>query len=247
MQRDVKIGIAIGVLLVALIAIFWWMKSTNEATLPPQRPAVSSDMELPGPVEPVAPVGGTALPSVTEPSGPEVSISGPAVDGSSSAPAGPTRPVTSTGTVSVPDATGAPLVPVPVEPVRPPAPAQKTHTVAAGDTLSGLSEKYYGSERYWQKIYEANNSKLASPDALKVGMTLTIPEIEGTTAPISSGASAAKERTHTVAAKETLSGISKKYYGSEGKWRLIYNANREKIPSPDHLQVGTVLVIPPAE
>ena len=35
--------------------------------------------------------------------------------------------------------------------------------------------------------------------------------------------------THTIINGDTLSGISKQYYGTESKWRKIYNANKEVI------------------
>lgn len=36
----------------------------------------------------------------------------------------------------------------------------KMHKVAAGDTLPGLAEKYYGDRSKWIKIYEANKDKI---------------------------------------------------------------------------------------
>jgi nucleoid-associated protein YgaU len=52
---------------------------------------------------------------------------------------------------------------------------QLEHVVASGDTLSGLAERYLGSAGRYQEIFEINRDRLASPDALKLGMTLTIP------------------------------------------------------------------------
>ncbi len=48
---------------------------------------------------------------------------------------------------------------------------------------------------------------------------------------------------HTVREGETLSSISKKYYGSENKWQEILNCNREIITA-DGIRVGQKLVIP---
>ncbi|NNJ26881.1 hypothetical protein LzC2_29760 [Planctomycetes bacterium LzC2] len=52
----------------------------------------------------------------------------------------------------------------------------RTYVVAPGDTLSGIAEKALGSHRKYHAIYDANRDVLASPDALKVGMTLRIPD-----------------------------------------------------------------------
>ncbi|MCX7806198.1 MAG: LysM peptidoglycan-binding domain-containing protein [Planctomycetota bacterium] len=49
----------------------------------------------------------------------------------------------------------------------------KTHTVAKGDTLAGLSRKYYGDEKHWKRIADANPD--ADPARLKTGAVLKIP------------------------------------------------------------------------
>lgn len=49
---------------------------------------------------------------------------------------------------------------------------------------------------------------------------------------------------HEVAAGESLSKISKKYYGDIMKWELIYEANKHSIPNPDLIYPGQILVIP---
>ncbi len=49
---------------------------------------------------------------------------------------------------------------------------------------------------------------------------------------------------HTVRSGETLSAISRRYYGSENKWQKIFDANREKIKDQNKLKLGTKLIIP---
>ncbi len=50
------------------------------------------------------------------------------------------------------------------------------HNVATGETLAAISRKYYGSSKYWQKLYAANKGAIGSnPANLKVGQKLTIP------------------------------------------------------------------------
>jgi nucleoid-associated protein YgaU len=51
-------------------------------------------------------------------------------------------------------------------------------------------------------------------------------------------------RVHVVARGETLSSISKQYYGTANRWREIWDANRGKVPDPKRMKVGTRLVIP---
>ncbi len=53
--------------------------------------------------------------------------------------------------------------------------AGRTHTVAAGDSLSKISERYYGTPNRWQEIFAANRDTLDAKATLRVGMTLRVP------------------------------------------------------------------------
>ena len=52
----------------------------------------------------------------------------------------------------------------------------KFHIVRAGETLSNISYKYYGSASKWQKIYNANREAIKDPSKLRPGTRLIIPE-----------------------------------------------------------------------
>lgn len=56
--------------------------------------------------------------------------------------------------------------------VRPPA----TYTVVEGDSLWGISMKLYGAPDRIDALYEANRDVLASPNDLRIGMVLKVPE-----------------------------------------------------------------------
>lgn len=61
-------------------------------------------------------------------------------------------------------------------PLPPPGAAPKTHTVAAGDTLSTLAMKYYGNAALWTRIYAANRGVIGpNPNLLRPGQKLVIP------------------------------------------------------------------------
>lgn len=58
-----------------------------------------------------------------------------------------------------------------------PTPAgPRTYVVQKGDTLAGISRKFYKSANQWQKIAEANKDILPDPTKLKIGTELKIPE-----------------------------------------------------------------------
>lgn len=52
----------------------------------------------------------------------------------------------------------------------------KVYVVKAGDVLSNISQQFYGTSKKWQKILDANRDTLSSPEKLKPGMRLRIPE-----------------------------------------------------------------------
>ncbi len=51
----------------------------------------------------------------------------------------------------------------------------QTYTIKAGDTLSKISQHFYGDAEKHMDIYYANRDKIDNPDQLKVGDELTIP------------------------------------------------------------------------
>ena len=51
-------------------------------------------------------------------------------------------------------------------------------------------------------------------------------------------------QTYTVQAGDTLSKISKQFYGDAGQYGRIFEANRDKLNDPDKIQVGQTLTIP---
>lgn len=57
---------------------------------------------------------------------------------------------------------------------------------------------------------------------------------------------AQQERTYTVVKGDSLSKIAKALYGSAGKWKVIYEANKDLIKNPDLIYPGQVFRIPPA-
>lgn len=64
-------------------------------------------------------------------------------------------------------------------PQPPPAPQprpERTYTVVAGDSLSKIAKRLYGSANQWRRIFEANRDQIHNPDLIHPGQVLRIPE-----------------------------------------------------------------------
>ena len=53
-------------------------------------------------------------------------------------------------------------------------------------------------------------------------------------------------RTYTVVGGDSLSKIAKKIYGNAGRWKEIWEANKDQIKNPDLIHPGQILKIPGA-
>ena len=60
----------------------------------------------------------------------------------------------------------------------------------------------------------------------------------------SSLSTASTERMYIVQSGDSLSKISKKFYGDANSWRRIYDANKDVVKNPDLIQPGWKLRIP---
>jgi nucleoid-associated protein YgaU len=68
------------------------------------------------------------------------------------------------------------------------------------------------------------------------------------TAPSTAGAPSGKPsdspRIYVVQSGDSLSKISKKFYGDANSWKRIYEANKDVVKNPDLIQPGWKLRIP---
>lgn len=53
---------------------------------------------------------------------------------------------------------------------------KKFYIVRKGDTLSKISQKYYGTANQWYLIFDANRDVLSNPNKIKPGLKLHIPD-----------------------------------------------------------------------
>jgi len=53
-----------------------------------------------------------------------------------------------------------------------------------------------------------------------------------------------QQQTYTVQKGDTLSKISKQFYGNANEYMKIFEANKDQLKDPDKIQIGQVLKIP---
>ena len=53
--------------------------------------------------------------------------------------------------------------------------ARRTYAVRTGDTLSGVTQRFYGKDANWRSLYAANESKISNPNLIYVGEELRLP------------------------------------------------------------------------
>ena len=119
-----------------------------------------------------------------------------------------------------------PRAPARVRPAR--------HTVAKGETLSGIAKQHYGSgaAAVVQAIYHANREQLPDQNSLGVGDVLVLPVIPGYPSP-GGEASAATTASATVAPGPAVSAVARPATRLELAARTNQSATREKKRSTD--------------
>lgn len=98
--------------------------------------------------------------------------------------------------------------------------------------VKGVAPTDDAVNKFWDRVKSINPSFEDITVDLKVD-----PAAVQTTAPAAS-------QTYTVQSGDTLSKISKEFYGESNQYMKIFYANRDKLRDPDKIQVGQHLVIP---
>lgn len=122
-----------------------------------------------------------------------------------------------------------------------------THTVAAGETLWSIAEKYYASGYNYQDVAKANN--ISDPLNIDVGQKLTVPKTE-TRQPQTANTNLEQTVTqnkitgnnYTVVRGDSLWDISLRAYGDGFKWVEIAKANN--LANPQIIHAGNTFTIP---
>jgi|SRR5882762_8963982 len=95
------------------------------------------------------------------------------------------------------------------------------------------------SEEVKNKVWD----QIKAVDPLYSDLDAVITVVAGAGAPTGPGATASGG-SYTVQKGDTLSKISKQYYGDPNQYNRIFEANRDQLKDPDRIFPGQVLKIP---
>ena len=264
MGTDVKIGIAVGAVVLLVVVGYFGYKAVG----PGEQPAAKAPAVATSPAGTVARVN-VRPPRRTETIAPAPAPApSPATEGQAREPLPPnipTRPVlrpmpapgeqppeatVEVGLVNKPGPTGVEPGGTPAAAVTPQRPsltasAGKDYMAKDGDTFGSIAQEAYGDAKYANLVKQANPAVVG--DRPRAGLVLKIPALAsaGSSAGVSGRLPAGSREYIVEKGDQGFWNIAQKVYGSGLQWTLIAKAN----PGCDsnNLKVGQKLTIPPAE
>jgi nucleoid-associated protein YgaU len=106
--------------------------------------------------------------------------------------------------------------------------------------IAGKAPSNEAKNKVWDKIKQVDS---AYPD-VKADITVDSSIAPGESSGAGSSADREAEQIYTVEAGDTLSKISKQFYGEASLYMNIFEANRDKLNDPNKIQPGMELRIP---
>lgn len=103
--------------------------------------------------------------------------------------------------------------------------------------IRGIAPSDDAKNRIWDQI------KLVNPNFDDITAEISVDESRTQSATVGGGGQAGQ--TYTVKSGDTLSKISKQFYGDSDEFMRIFYANRDQVNDPDKIKVGQELNIPP--
>jgi nucleoid-associated protein YgaU len=269
MRNDVKLGLAVGGLLLGVVlayALFFSNTKDRDRDSLASKIGATDDQHPPAPsnldpptnnnhTDPQPPIVTPNIPDHTQP--PPADTANPLAsrtwtallnEGAVNGNIGPTI-ITPRDPVNTNITT--PRDPTTLEPTRPTGP--RKYTIKPGDNFWTLAKSEYGNGAYFGHIQRANPT--IDPQRLKANTIINLPDknevIAAATArdpiaPVASTESAIDpSKQYKVQTGDNLSNISKKLYGRFDKWTAIYKFNEELIgPNPAVLKKDMILRLP---
>jgi hypothetical protein len=104
--------------------------------------------------------------------------------------------------------------------------------------IRAIAPSEEAKNKFWDQI------KLVSPNQDDVTADITVDTSRAMGA-AAGGGQGGGGQTYEVKSGDTLSKISKQFYGDADEYMRIFYANRDKLNDPDKIQVGQKFVIPP--
>jgi len=114
-----------------------------------------------------------------------------------------------------------------------------SYVVLPGDNLGKISQMLFGTSSKWLHLKSMNN--LTDANKIFPGDKLTYNSKEAS--PGLAGRIAKNTTKVTVKKGETLSKLSKRLYGTEGYWKVIWHYNDSAISNPNKISVGQTLIV----
>ena len=111
-----------------------------------------------------------------------------------------------------------------------------------GDKLfiRGTAPSQSAANEVWDQV------KLVNPNLDDITLDLSVKESQAAAASAQSSSSGQSAgQTYTVKSGDTLSKISRQFYGNANEYMRIFYANRDKLHDPNKIQIGQELNIPP--
>jgi nucleoid-associated protein YgaU len=105
--------------------------------------------------------------------------------------------------------------------------------------IRGVAPSEDAKNKFWDQI------KLVNPNADDVTAEISVDASRAMGAAAGGAGGSQGGETYEIKSGDTLSKISKQFYGNANEYMRIFYANRDKLSDPDKIQAGQKLVIPP--
>ncbi len=109
--------------------------------------------------------------------------------------------------------------------------------------IRGTAPSLEAKNRVWEqiKLVDPNYSDLTADITVSQSTTGSAGRAQTAGAGIGGGQ---QNRTYTVQAGDTLSKISREFYGDANQYMKIFEANRDRLKDPDKIRPGQEIIIP---
>jgi nucleoid-associated protein YgaU len=104
--------------------------------------------------------------------------------------------------------------------------------------IKGIAPSEDAKNKFWDQL------KLVNPNADDVTAEISVDSTRAMGAAAGGGQTQGGQ-TYEIKPGDTLSKISKQFYGNANEYMRIFYANRDQLSDPDKIRAGQSLVIPP--